>query len=281
MSSEELLVFERLAEAVRAGTPAALAVVAATRDSSPRKAGARMLVFGDGSSVGTVGGGVLEALVIAEARKALAAGTPAKLAYSLDPADPDNIRMCCGGEVEIFVDVIRGRAPLLIFGGGHVGEAIARVAGMAGIPYIVADDRKGYANRERFPDAADVRCGPYPGAVAKLPVGPGSYMVICTRSHADDLLVLREALATRASYIGLIASREKAERFRAEIEKEGAAAWDDRVYSPIGLDLGDSSPGQIAVSVVAEIVKLQSGGTGAHKRLPCGVGKGRAVRARG
>lgn len=266
MPTEEYEVFGALAESVRRGRPVALAVVVATRESSPRKAGARMLVHADGSIAGTVGGGILESLVIVEAKKALAAGAPVKLSYSLDPGNPDNIRMCCGGEVEIFIDVIRGCAPLVIFGGGHVGERIARVAEAAGMPYIVADDRREYANRERFPGAAEVCCVPYPGAMGKLPVGPESYLVICTHGHAHDLLVLREALATDAAYIGLIASRKKASSFRLQIEKEGAVKWGGRVYSPVGLDLGDSSPGQIALSVMAEIVKLQSGGTGAHKR---------------
>ncbi|MEI6634732.1 MAG: XdhC family protein, partial [Chlamydiota bacterium] len=135
------------------------------------------------------------------------------------------------------------------------------------MPYVVADDRKEYANRERFPGAADVHCGPYAGSLGKLPVGRETYLVICTHAHAHDLLVLREALKTDAAYIGLIASRKKAASFRLQIEKEGAVKWDDRVYSPVGLDLGDSSPGQIALSVMAEIVKLQSGGTGAHKRM--------------
>lgn len=268
MSTEAREVFGALADAVRRGVPVALAVIVATRESSPRKAGARMLVHADGSTVGTVGGGVLESLVIAEAKKALASGAPVKLSYSLDPGNLDNIRMCCGGEVEIFIDVVGERAPLIIFGGGHVGERIARVAETAGISYIVVDDRKEIANRERFPGAADVHCGPYPGAVAKLPVGPASYLVICTHAHAHDLLVLREALETEAAYIGLIASKNKAASFRLQIGKGGAAKWGDRVFSPVGLDLGDSSPGQIAVSVLAEILKLHSGGTGGHKRLP-------------
>ena len=274
MSTEEYEVFSTLAESVRRGRPVAFAVVVATRESSPRKAGARMLVYADGSIAGTIGGGVLEALVIGEAKKALASGSPVKLSYSLDPENPENIRMCCGGEMEIFIDPIRGRAPLVIFGGGHVGERIAWVAEAAGMPYLVADDRKEYANRERFPGAAEVCCGPYAEAMGKLPVGPESYLVICTHGHANDLLVLQEALKTGAAYIGLIASRKKAESFRLQLEKEGAVKWDDRVYSPVGLDLGDSSPGQIAISVMAEIVKLQSGGTGAHKRLPEGVGSG-------
>ncbi|MDD5557180.1 MAG: XdhC/CoxI family protein [bacterium] len=265
--NEEAMLFERIAAAARAGRPVALAVVTGTSRSSPRKAGARMLVHADGSTFGTIGGGVLESLVIEEARKAIAAGAPVRLEYSLDPEDPDNITMCCGGEVEIFVDVIRTQAPIVILGGGHVGERIARVAEAIGIPYIVADDRAAYASRERFPAAADVCHGPFGEALSRIPVTRETFVVICTHGHAHDLLCLREALRTEAAYIGVIASRGKAERFRRQIEEEGVVRYDDRVYSPIGLDLGDSSPGQIALSVMAEIVGIRSGGTAAHKRL--------------
>jgi xanthine dehydrogenase accessory factor len=225
-----------------------------------------MLVYADGSIAGTIGGGVLESLVIQESLKALASGRPVKLEYSLDPENPDNITMCCGGEVEIFVDVIRAEAPLIIFGGGHVGEKITRIAEAIGMPYIVADDRQEYASRARFPNAAEVYYGPFGDVFAKLPITKETYIVVCTHGHAHDLLCLREALKTKAAYIGVIASRNKAQRFRQQIEAEGAVNYDDRVFSPIGLDLGDSSPGQIALSVMAEIVRLKSGGTGAHKR---------------
>lgn len=265
--SEEIDLFEKLVAAKRTGRAVALATVVAVQKSAPRKAGARMLIYADGASEGTIGGGVLEALVIEEARKALAAGSPVKLEYSLDPENPDNIRMCCGGEVEVFVDVIRQKAPLIIFGGGHVGEKIARIAEVIGMPYIVVDDRAEYASRERFPGAAEVFHSSFKEVFPKLPITEETYLVICTHGHAHDLLCLREALRSRAAYIGVIASRNKAARFREQIGKEGEVRYDARVFSPLGLDLGDSSPGQIALSVMAEIVKLASGGSGAHKRL--------------
>ena len=262
---DELDLFDKLVEAKKCGRSVALATVVATHKSSPRKAGARMLVYSDGSIAGTIGGGVLEALVIEEAKEAIADGRPVKVAYSLDPENPDNITMCCGGEIEIFIDVIRAQPPLIIFGGGHVGEKIALLAEVIGMPYVIADDRKEYANRERFPTAAALYAGPYAKAFDTLPIDKETCIVICTHGHAHDLLCLRKALGTGAAYIGVIASRNKAKLFRDQLEKEGISV-DERVYSPIGLALGDSSPGQIALSVLAEIVKLKSGGTGAHKR---------------
>lgn len=264
---EDELVFRRISEAQSRGQGLALATVVSTQKSSPRKAGAKMIIYADGSIAGTIGGGVLESLVIKEARQALQEGAPRKVAYSLDPENPDNITMCCGGEMEIFIDVLKSQAPLIIFGGGHVGEKIAGMAEVVGVPYIVVDDRAEYANRERFPGAADVYAGPYREAFNKLPISGDTYMVICTHGHAHDLICLREALRSGAGYIGLIASRNKAKTFNEQLEKEGVVTWDDRVFSPIGLDLGDSSPGQIALSVMAEIIALKSRGTGAHKRL--------------
>ena len=264
---DEVAVFEELTRIARGGGSCALALVVSTERSSPRKAGAKMLVRPDGSTVGTIGGGLLEALVTREAVKAIGKGEPVKLEYSMDPSDPTSIRMCCGGEIEIFVDVVREEAPLLIFGGGHVGERIARLAEAIGLPYAVADDRAEYTSMERFPSAAALFHGNYIEAFREFPVTKESYIVICTRSHDLDLLCLREALKTEASYIGVIASRSKAARFREQIEKEGEVAFDERVFSPIGLDLGDSSPGQIALSIMAEVVALKSGGSGRHKRL--------------
>jgi len=265
--NDEAVLFEKIAEAKRQGKSIALATVVSTHKSSPRKAGAKMIVYGDGTIVGTIGGGVLEAMVIEEARKALTDGAPRKVAYSLDPENPENITMCCGGEMEIFIDVLKSESPLIIFGGGHVGEKIARIAEVIGMPYLVVDDRKEYANRDRFPQASGVYAGPYREAFGKLPITKETYIVICTHGHAHDLVCLVEALTTDAAYIGLIASRNKAKTFRAQIEKEGAVKYDERVFSPIGLDFGDSSPGQIALSVMAEIIMLKSGGRGTHKRI--------------
>jgi xanthine dehydrogenase accessory factor len=263
----EFDLFERITEAKKRGQSVALATVISTYKSAPRKAGAKMLVYSDGTTAGTIGGGVLEAAVIKEALKAIAKGQPARVEYSMEPENPKSLRMCCGGEIELFIDVIHSQAPLIIFGGGHVGEKVARLAGMIGLPYVVVDDRKEYANRKRFPAASRLFQGNYDDAFKNIPIDGDSYIVVCTRGHAYDLLCLKEALKSEAAYIGVIASKKKAAQFRAQLEKEGVRVSDNRVFSPIGLDLGDSSPGQIALSIIAEIVKLQSGGSAAHKRL--------------
>ncbi|MCX6357851.1 MAG: hypothetical protein NT045_08285 [Candidatus Aureabacteria bacterium] len=140
-------IFGVITEAQKRGQGMALATVVSTHKSSPRKAGAKMVIFAGGATAGTVGGGVLEALVIREARKALAEGASRKVVYSLDPENPDNITMCCGGEMEIFIDVLKHEAPLIIFGGGHVGEKIAHLAEAIGMPYSIVDDRAEYAKR--------------------------------------------------------------------------------------------------------------------------------------
>lgn len=264
---EERELFQELADARKQGNSVALVTVVATHKSSPRKAGAKMLVSPDGTITGTIGGGILEAVVTEEAVKALARGESLKVAYSMDPENPESLKMCCGGEMELFIDVISRQSPLLIFGGGHVGEKIAQMAGVAGFSYIIVDDREEFANRDRFPGAVSVFAGPYQKAFTSLTIDTDTYIVICTRGHAYDLLCLREALKTDAAYIGVIASKKKATGFLNRIREEGLPADDPRIFSPVGLDLGDSSPGQIAVSVMAEIVKLKSGGSGAHKRL--------------
>ncbi len=259
--------FERILEAKKRGQSVAIATVVSTHKSAPRKAGAKMLVYADGKTAGTIGGGILEAAVIKEALKAIANGKPLKVEYSMDPENPKSLRMCCGGEIELFIDVIRHKSPLVIFGGGHVGEKLARLAELVDMPYVVADDRKEFANNECFPRASQIYQGPFKDAFKKIPIDKETYIVICTRSHAYDLLCLKESLGTEAVYIGVIASERKATQFREQLKQEGLKVDDSRVFSPIGLDLGDSSPGQIALSMMAEIIKLKSGGSGKHKRL--------------
>jgi xanthine dehydrogenase accessory factor len=255
----------RLSEHIDQGTPVALVTVTDTGGSSPREAGAKMLVFEDGSIEGTVGGGTLEALAIKSAVLALNEGASRKEAFTLEPKD---IGMYCGGTVEVFIDVFLRRLRLVVLGGGHVAERLGKVASAAGLPYVVADDRAAFATRERFPEAGDVRVGRPQDLVKELARSSTDYVAIVTRCHAFDIECLAESLKTPAPYIGLIGSRTKIERVFEILNKRGVHPQDDpRVYAPIGLDLGDKAPGAIAVSVVAELFKVMNRASGQHMKL--------------
>jgi xanthine dehydrogenase accessory factor len=268
MTDAEL--FELCARRSRERVPFALCSVVRTEGPAPRDPGAKMVVYEDGSFAGTVGGGPLEAMVIQKAAELLTQrGAPAKVQFALTTDGEVHIGMKCGGEVEVFVDVVRPPPRVIVYGGGHVAERVSAVAGDAGLPHVVLDDRPEFARRERFPRAdevrlADLRGEPTGGMVA----GPEDFVVIVTRCHAIDELVLEAALRSRARYVGLIGSRRKIGVILKSLKARGLDAWrDPRLYAPVGLDLGDKSPGEIAVSVVAELLQLKSGGRGGHKRI--------------
>jgi len=277
---------ELFAEATRraaAREAFALCTVVATQGSVPRDAGAKMLVAPDGSICGTVGGGPLEASVLSEAVQLLrGGGTSGIRRFALttagDAADPlpavpspgEDLGMKCGGQVSVFIDVVRPAARLVLYGAGHVGERVANLAGEAGLDAVVVDDRVEFARRDRFPRASEVRCVDLEREpLGGLSPGPEDFVVILTRCHALDEAVLDAALRTRAGYVGLIGSRRKvALVLRSIARRRGTDPRSDpRLHAPIGLKLGDKSPGEIAISILAEIVLVKSSGELAHNRL--------------
>lgn len=264
--NDELHLIKRLAEAIDAGRPAAFLTVISAGGSTPREAGAKMLVYGDGSTEGTIGGGSIEALAIRQALKCLGEGAGGKFSFALKPEG--NTGMICMGDMEVFIDVYRHPLKVLLLGGGHVALKIAEACRLAGYPYAVADDRAEFASPARYPDAAAVINKPPHEAVAAAGVDKDTYVVIVTRGHALDRECLEAALATPAAYIGMIGSRKKVgEIFRRLEEKKLFPLKDPRVHSPIGLNIGGKAPGEIAVSVMAEIIQTRYGKDGAQLRL--------------
>jgi len=263
--NEEKNIIKMLAEAIDSGRAAAFVTVISVGGSTPRDAGARMLVYADGSIEGTVGGGSVEALVIRQAVACLKKGEGGKFVFDLKPKG--NTGMICMGKMEVFVDVYKNPFKVLILGGGHVGLKIAEACRLAGYPYLVADDRKEFANAVRFPGALAV-INEFPHkAVEAAGVDADTYVVIVTRGHALDRECLEAVMRTPAAYIGMIGSRDKVgEIFRLLGKKRLYPLKDPRVHSPVGLNLGGKAPGEIAVSVLAEIMKVHYKRDGAHMR---------------
>lgn len=258
---------DRLGGALHAGHATALVTVIDTVGSAPRPVGAKMLVHADGRIDGTIGGGTLEALAIREALLALDARRPKKVRFNLGATGPRSIGMFCGGEVEVFIDVLAQPVRVLLIGAGHVGERIARVSTVLGLRHAVADDRDEYASRARFPDAECVVASPLPDGVAELPIDASTFVVIATRCHTIDMECLARVLETKAPYIGMIGSVTKVRQvFKLLAERGIDAASDPRVHAPVGLALGASDPGAIALSVLSEIMMAHHGGSGRSLR---------------
>jgi len=248
-------IIKMLSEAIDGGRNAAFVTVISVGGSTPREAGAKMLVYEDASIEGTVGGGAIEALVMRKAVECLKKGESGKFVFDLKPKG--NTGMLCMGKMEVYIDVYKNPFKVLILGAGHVGLKIAEACRLAGYPYLIADDRKEFASAERYPAALKIINEMPHKAVARAGVDKDTYVVIVTRGHALDKECLEAAMRTSAPYIGMIGSADKVrEIFRRLGPKKLYPLNDKRVHSPIGLDLGGKTPGEIAVSVLAEIIKL-------------------------
>ncbi|MBN2360891.1 MAG: XdhC family protein [Deltaproteobacteria bacterium] len=246
--------YARIAEIAASGRPAVLVTVVESADSAPRSAGARMLVFDDGTIEGTVGGGALESRARELAATAMR-GSEARLA-ALDLAA--DLGMSCGGRVALFVEPLNTAPTLVIFGAGHIGLAVARLAQSVGFRLIVVDDRPEYASRDRFPEAQQVVTSFAPEAMAALPTGDACFVVIATYSHEVDFRIANALAPWPYRFVGMVASRRKVAEFRARWAEAGVpASAIARLQAPVGIAIDAETPQEIALSIVAELVRLR------------------------
>ena len=260
--------FEEIVRMRRAGQRGALATIVHTNGSIPSFESSRMLVREDGSTQGTIGGGCVEADVWAAAKEVMQKEAPRKLVFHLNNEATYDNGLICGGTVEVFVEPILPQPVVVLFGGGHVSTAVAKVAHAAGFGVTVVDDREAFANAQRFPMAQDIYKG-YEEAFEKLQPNASTYLVIVTRGHKEDMRVLAWAVRTQARYVGMIGSKRKVLSVYKALEKEGYRMDEfDRVYAPMGLEIGALSPEVIALSIAAELVAVRRNAeTSAHKKL--------------
>lgn len=253
---------EQLAVRRRGSEPFAVATIVAARGSTPRKVGAKMIVRGSGAIDFTLGGGPFEALVIEDAKAAIAAGASDLKCYRFLPVGENATGMTCGGEVEVFLDVYRQPPRVVIFGGGHVALPLARLAKNTGLRVAVIDDRVEWANRERFPDVDDLVYAEGGYVRADVPMEEDDYVVIVTRCHQTDEVCLRRVLEDdrEPAYLGVVASKRKAKVLLATLARDGFDRVRlDAIRSPVGLDIGAETPQEIAVSILGEIIATARG----------------------
>lgn len=260
--NDDRAVFEAVITAQRENKLAALATVIETQGSVPRQAGSKMLVWPDGQIVGTVGGGQMEAYVIAEAQAALHDGATRVLTYNLSDlgaGDPG----VCGGTARVFVEPLLTPITLVVIGCGHVGKAVAELAKWLELRVVVIDDRPGYATPEAIPGMD----GYYTVAPAELldhvAITRRTAIAAVTRGLPVDERLLPVLLSTEAPYIGLIGSRRRWALTIGALEAQGLSREQiARVRAPIGLEIGAETPKEIAVSILAEIIMILRQGTG-------------------
>src|SRR5438128_3324977 len=248
-------IYEEIVKLRHEGRRGAVATIVNVRGSIPSFETAKMLVRDDGSIVGTIGGGCVEAEVWQAAREVMESEKPRTVTFNLNQNPKYDTGLVCGGTLDIFIEPVLPPASLYIFGAGHVAVSLYRTATNAGFDVTVVDDRDSYANRERFPEAKEVIAEDYDKAMAKLSPAETSYIVIVTRGHRDDMRVLRWAVQTQARYIGMIGSKRKTITISRELVKEGLPeTLFERVHAPVGLDIGAITPEEIAVAITAELI---------------------------
>ena len=247
----------------RSGEPAALATVVDQSGSAPQVVGAKLLLHADGTIVGTVGGGAIEAQVIDACREVLRRARPTRVRANL----VRDLGMCCGGAMEVFVEYLQPRARLFVVGAGHVAQAVAPLAAASGFAVTVLDDREELVEHPAFADArVEVRdVDELDAAVPDL--SEHDYVLVVTRDHARDEKALASLLRRPHRYLGMIGSRRKVHTvLRRILERErgmGRPVPDlSRVRAPVGLALGGRTPPEIAVSIVAELIADRHGGVG-------------------
>jgi xanthine dehydrogenase accessory factor len=249
--------FEEVVRMRQAGGRGALATIVHTNGSIPSYESSRMLVREDGSIAGTIGGGCVEADVWAAAREVIRSEQPRKMTFNLNHDAAYDAGLICGGTLEIFIEPILPQPMLYIFGGGHVSSAAARVAHLAGFAIGIVDDREAFANAQRFPMASALHTS-YDDAFEKIRPTASTYLLIVTRGHKDDMRVLAWAVRTEARYIGMIGSRRKVISVYHALERDGFGPKEfERVYAPVGLEIGALSPEEIGVSIGAELIAVR------------------------
>jgi len=261
-------IFRTLAELEETGGSAVLCTVVASRGSTPRHTGSKMLVFPDGKILGSVGGGELENRVLQAARQALETGQPQRLEYSLmDPARGDV--GVCGGQVEVFVEPILPADLLVVIGGGHVGQAVAHLAKWLGFRVAVSDDRPEFCTPESNPDAAFFLPVPMSEIPSHMEITSRTAIILATRGVSVDVPGLPALLDTPAGYIGVIGSRKRWTETYKQLQEAGISkAQLERIHSPIGLGIGAETPEEIAVSILAEVLMVRGGGSGRPMKEP-------------
>jgi xanthine dehydrogenase accessory factor len=258
MSASLEAVYREVDRILREGGPAALCTVVRSSGSTPAKAGAKMLVRADGSTLGTIGGGCPEAEVWSLAREVMESGEARSESYRLT-AEETGGSLVCGGTIEVFVEPLV--VPYLyVFGGGHVTREIERLAGRCGFAVVVAGDRPGIVSRESYPDAREILVGPYEEVLSDLRPRGRPRVVSATHTIDADVEVLAWALRSRVDWIGLLASRAKRAVAIKRLLALGFPPGEvERIRAPLGIPIGARSPAEIAVSVVAELIADRRG----------------------
>lgn len=253
----EIDILKKIEENLQSGKPSALVTLTDTTGSTPRKAGTVMGVFED-SIAGTIGGGAIENKVIKDARELLKTGESKSFEYSLTTVD--ELKMNCGGTVRGYIKIFKPSSKLIICGAGHVGQKIYQISKFLEFDTKIIDDRE-----ELLASCPELTLAKFEDILSKISIDENTYIVIVTRGHVMDEAVLELVRNRGAKYIGIIGSRKKITNLKENLEKKGKIG--DNIFAPIGLKISNGTPEEIAIEVIAEILKIKNGGELVHRTI--------------
>lgn len=254
-----LEILKEALERVNNSETVALVTIVEANGSIPGEVGAKMVVNKSGLVIGTIGGGIAEAKVIEEAKKAIKSGRNQSLSYHLTKEESElGEGAICGGEMKIFIDILKPKEEVLIFGAGHIAVCLSKLAKMVGFRVIIVDERKEFANRARFPEVDRIVIKEAGKALNNVKVTSSTYVVIVTKGHLQDEEALFSVINLGVGYIGMIGSSKKNEVIFQHLKEKGITEEKiKKVYTPIGIDIGAQTPEEIAVSIIAEIIRVK------------------------
>ncbi len=234
-------------------------------DGSTPRTNAKMLVYANGATKGTIGGGEAERIAIMDALQCIREGSNSMKTYDMTSAVSET-GMPCGGNISVMIEAFVSRPVLVMCGAGHVGEAVLKMASFVGFDTILIDDREESLIKEKVALADRfIKVNYFEKEIKETDIPAGAYFVIATHGHVYDGDALAAALTKDAAYLGMIGSTKKIQILFAHLKEKGVSEKElDKVYTPIGLDIGGETPEEIAVSIIAEILMVKNGRTGTH-----------------
>ena len=252
-------IYQVIVDFRKKGVKAALATIVDKSGSAPLPPGFKCLVLETGKVIGTIGGGIIESKVVTIAKDVIRDKQPRLLSYDLSGMNVKGATPLCGGSIKVFVEPISNTDSVIVFGAGHIGKILAKILNLVDFRVIVIDDRKDYANQKNFPTADRIIVSESKKAFGKIVVDDSTFIIITTRGHTIDREIIEWALSTSAKYIGMIGSTRKFDLFSEDLLKKGITKKQlAKVHTPIGLEIHAKTPAEIAVSIVAEMVKIRN-----------------------
>lgn len=252
--------YKELRDAYNSGKSFVLCTVIDVKGSSPAKAGQKMIVFRDGSFVGTIGGGINEARTISKCMDMFAMGGTQIIDYDLSSSNAEDKEPICGGEFKVLLEFQSSAPRLCIFGAGHIGEKLAKIAFLTGYSVTLADERPDFVNPDKFFKGINLICDPYEEAVKKAKVNEDTFVVVCTPGHVNDAQAVEAVLPFKPQYLGLVGSGKKRQQFMANLKEKGFDPEQcEDIFMPIGMSFGSTTPEEIVIEIMAQIIAFRNG----------------------